>query len=59
MQEGERWERIVKSRYNKWYGGGGVKSREVPAYLKKGWRKSRWRSVARYKLGNEMRVERY
>ena len=26
----------------------------VPGYLKKGWGKSRWRRVARFRLGSEM-----
>lgn len=43
IQRGERWERIIDSKYNRW------KGRE-PVYLKKRWGESRWRRVAR--LGN-------
>lgn len=31
----------------------------IPEYLKKGWRKKRWRRLAKYRLGNKMRVGRY
>jgi len=36
-----------------------VKGEGVPGYLKKGWGKSRWRRVARFRLGREMRGGRY
>ena len=42
LQEGDRWYAAVK----------GV---GVPGYLKKGWGESRWRRVARFRLGSEMR----
>lgn len=44
IQRGERWERIIDSKYNRWKG--------IPAYLKKKWGESRWRRVARFRLGN-------
>jgi len=57
MQKEEKWERIRKARYNKWYGL--VKGEGVPAYLEKGWGESRWRRVVRFRLGNEMKEGRY
>ncbi|XP_025993782.2 uncharacterized protein LOC113004505 [Solenopsis invicta] len=57
MQERERWERIRSSRYNRWYGE--VKGKGLPEYLKKGWGESRWRRVARFRLGNEIRERMY
>lgn len=56
MQRRERWERIGKSDYNKWYKG--IKG-EVPGYLRKGRRESRRTRVARFWLGNEMRESKY
>lgn len=56
-QERERWERIRETRYNGWYKR--VKGEGIPGYLKRGWGESRWQSVARFRLGNEMRGERY
>lgn len=38
---------------NKWYKG--IKGVRVPGYLKKGWGESRWRSVARFRLRNEIK----
>lgn len=57
IQNEERWERIRNgnfSRFYKW-----VKGEGVPEYLEKGWGESRWRRVARYRMGNEMKESRY
>lgn len=57
VQRKEIWEKIENSKYNvlyKW-----IKEEGVPQYLKNGWRKSRWQRVARYRLGNEMRENKY
>lgn len=35
LQREERWERIRRSEFNKWYGR--IKSEGVPEYLRKGW----------------------
>ena len=43
LQERFRWERIRQSRFNRWYG------------AVKGVGESRWRRVARFRLGSEMR----
>jgi len=56
-QEMERWERIEESKYNKWYRW--VKEAGNSGYLKKGWGKSRWRRVARFRLEREMRESSY
>ena len=56
-QEEERWRKIGEGKYNKWYGR--VKGVGVPGYLKKGWGEDRWRRIARFRLGNEMRGGRY
>lgn len=53
----ERWERIGRSRYNRWYKE--IKGEGIPGYLKKGWGESRWRRIARFRLGNEMLGSRY
>ncbi|KYN50622.1 hypothetical protein ALC57_15112 [Trachymyrmex cornetzi] len=57
LQKGERWESIRGTRYNKWYGW--IKGEGVPEYLKKGWGEGRWRRMARFRLGNEVREGRY
>ncbi|KYN22000.1 hypothetical protein ALC57_05612 [Trachymyrmex cornetzi] len=57
MQKEERWEKIRESRFNRWYGW--VKGEGVSAYLGKGWGEGRWRRVARFRLGNEVRDGRY
>lgn len=36
-----------------------VRSEGVPSYLKKDWGESRWRRVARFRLGCEVRESRY
>lgn len=56
-QERERWERIRGSRFNGWYKE--VVATGVPGYLKRGWGEERYRRVARFRLGNEMREGRY
>lgn len=56
-QRKERWEKIRISGYNKWYGR--IKEEGIPRYLKKGWGENRWRRIARYRLGNEVRESRY
>ncbi|EZA52484.1 hypothetical protein X777_08600 [Ooceraea biroi] len=45
------------SNYNKWYKI--VKGEGIPGYLKKGWGESRWKRVARFRLGNEVKEGRY
>lgn len=57
MQRKERWERIRKSQHNRWYKE--VKGIGIPSYLKRSWRESRWRRVARFRLGSEMREAWY
>lgn len=49
-------EKINKSKYNKWYKRTKKRSVEI---LKEKMRKSSWRRIARFKLGNEMRESRY
>lgn len=44
-------------RYNTWYKR--IKGEGLSGYLKKGWSKVRWRRVARFRMGNEMRESRY
>lgn len=56
-QREERWEKIGESRFNRWYKE--VKGRGIPEYLKKGWGESRWRRVARFRLGSEMKEAYY
>jgi len=56
-QKEERWERIRNSRYNRWYAS--IKGEGIPGYLKQGWGESRWRRIARFRLGNEVREGRY
>ncbi|EFN65779.1 hypothetical protein EAG_09322 [Camponotus floridanus] len=56
-QEEERWEKIRKSEFNKWYGK--VKGKGVPEYLRKGWSEERWQRVARFRLGDDMRGGKY
>ena len=57
LEEVERWERIRESRYNRWYGV--VKRPGVLGNLRRGWGESRYRRVARFRLGSEMRGGRY
>lgn len=56
-QRRERWEKIGESNYNRWYKV--IKKEEVPEYLRKGWRESRWKRVTRFRFGNEVREGRY
>jgi len=56
-QEEERWEKIRGSRYNRWYSR--VKGRGIPMYLKKGWKEEKWQRVAKFRLGDGMRGNRY
>jgi len=51
-QRRKRKERIEESKYNKWGEG-------VPGDLKKGWGESRWKRVARFRLGSEVKKGRY
>jgi len=54
-QRKKRWEKIKESRFIKWYEE--VKREGISDYLKKSWEESRWKRVARYRLGNEMRED--
>lgn len=56
-QREERRRKIENSRYNMWYKR--IKGEGLLGYLKKGWSEVRWRRVARFRLGNEMRESRY
>lgn len=56
-QKEERWEKILCSRYNKWYKV--IKGVGIPGYLVKGWGESRWGRIARFRLGGEVRESRY
>jgi len=56
MQE-ERWEKIKKAKYNRWYGW--INGEGIPIYLRKSWGERRYRRIARFRLGNEMKKERY
>jgi len=56
-QREERWRKIGESRYNKWYKM--VKGEGTPGYLKKGWAESRWRRIARYRLGEGVKEGMY
>ncbi|XP_067217103.1 LINE-1 retrotransposable element ORF2 protein [Linepithema humile] len=56
-QRKERREKISESRFSRWYKE--VKGEGIPDYLKKGWGESRWKRVARFRLGNEVREGRY
>jgi len=57
LQREENWRRIREGRFSKWYGW--IREEGIPKYLEKGWGESRWRRVARFRLGNEIREERY
>lgn len=46
-----------RNTYNRWYRM--IKGTGIPDYLKKGWGESRWRSVIRFRMLNEIREERY
>lgn len=36
-----------------------MKGEGIPEYLKNGWGKSKWRRIARFRLGNEIKEGRY
>ncbi|KMQ86810.1 hypothetical protein RF55_14109 [Lasius niger] len=57
LQKKERREKIENSNYNKGYVR--IKSEEIPEYLKKGWSEERWKRIARFRLGNEMKESQY
>lgn len=57
LQREKRWEEIRNSKSNRWYQR--VKGDGIPGYLKKGWGESRWQRIARFRLGNDIRGERY
>ncbi|XP_070526501.1 golgin subfamily A member 6-like protein 1 [Cardiocondyla obscurior] len=57
MQRKERKEKIIESRFNKFYKR--IKKEGVPEYLKKGWKEERWMRMARFRLGNEIKGYRY
>ena len=54
-QERDRKYRIRKSEYKRWYRE--VITEEVPMYLKKDWNEERCRTIARFRLRNEMGKE--
>lgn len=53
----KRWDKIRKSKYNRYYKV--IKTEELPKYLEKGWGEERWRKIARWRLGNEVRESMY
>lgn len=55
--EEERWKKIGKSKFNKWYGMSNRKG--VPGYLRKGWKEERWQGVAKFRLGDGLSDNRY
>ena len=52
-QEEDRWSKIIESNYNECHRE--IKSEGLPKYLTKGWGENRWRRIARFRLGNEVR----
>ena len=50
----ERWGKIEESKYSKWYKV--VKKKGLPKYLEKGWGQRRWTRIARFRLGNEVKM---
>jgi len=56
-QREENGRRINEGRSCRWYGW--IREEGIPKYLEKGWGESRWRRVARFRLGNEIREGRY
>lgn len=48
-----RWKKIETSKFNRWYKI--VKREGIPEYLKKGWGENRWKRVARFRLGSEIK----
>jgi len=57
MQKEERWEKIKKAKYNRWYGW--INGKGIPIYLRKSWGERRYRRIARFRLWNEMKKGRY
>lgn len=49
--------KIEKTKYNRWYKW--IREEEVPEYLKKERKEDKWRMVARFRLGNEMKEGLY
>lgn len=49
--------KIEKAKYNRWYKW--IREEEVPEYLKKERKEDKWRMVARFRLGNEMKEGLY
>lgn len=56
MQREERWSKIIEAKYNKY---GVIKGDGGPEYLKKRRRKNRWMRVAQFRLGGEMKGNKY
>ncbi|TGZ50923.1 hypothetical protein DBV15_12006 [Temnothorax longispinosus] len=54
-QKQERMEKIVDSKYNRWYKF--IRKDGIPGYLEKNWEEERWSRFARFRLGNEIREE--
>ncbi|EFN67046.1 hypothetical protein EAG_02771 [Camponotus floridanus] len=57
MQQQERFERVQKSKWNRWYKDGRVLG--IPQYLYEKGKEERMIRVARFRLGSEMREGRY
>ncbi|XP_070530007.1 golgin subfamily A member 6-like protein 22 [Cardiocondyla obscurior] len=57
LQRKERWEKIRMGKFNKDYGK--IKEEGVPEYLKKGWKEEKWQRVGRFRVGDDMRGNRY
>jgi len=57
IQQQERFERIQRSRWNRWYKE--IRTLGMPRYLKEKWKEERMIRVARFRLGNEMREGKY
>ena len=57
VQAQERFERIEKSRWNKWYKE--IRTVGLPRYLKEYGKEERLVRIARFRLGNEMKEGRY
>ncbi|XP_051169309.1 uncharacterized protein LOC127286774 [Leptopilina boulardi] len=53
----ERWEKIVNSRYNKWYRA--VRGEGMPSYLGKMKKYARWNRVCKFRMGEGMRECKY
>lgn len=57
QQREEREEKIREAKYNKWYKI--VKEEQVPEYIREDRKEEKWRRIARFRMGNEMREGRY